>query len=177
MSHKYKTYPGGLYFATLTITGWIDLFTRADYADLVLDALRFCIKHKGLRLYEFCIMPSHVHLLADLEADDQLLAHVLRDLKAYTAKTLYHLVQTHPQESRRVWLLHQLQYEGRHRHQGFTVWQPGSHPIELTDAGKVQRCQHYIHQNPVVARLVTEAQHYPFSSACPDHGMPLTELG
>jgi putative transposase len=57
------------------------------------------------------------------------------------------------------------------------LWQSGSHPIALTTPGQVARCQHYIWQNPVVARLVTEAQHYPFSSACPDHGMPLTPLG
>jgi putative transposase len=98
----------------MTITGWIDLFTRADYADLVLDSLRYCIRHKGLRVYEFCIMPSHVHLLADLEDDDKLLAHVLRDLKSYTAKALATLIATHPQESRRPWLLHQLGFEGRH---------------------------------------------------------------
>ena len=144
---------------------------------LVLDSLRHCIQYKGLRLYEFCIMPSHVHLLADLADDDQLLAHVLRDLKRHTAKTIYELIQTHPQESRRVWLLHQLAYEGRHRGQEFAVWQPGSHPLVLDSPAKLGRCRNYIHQNPVVSRLVTEAQYYPFSSACPDHGMPLTELG
>ena len=176
MSHKYKTHAGGLYFATMTITGWIDLFTRADYADIVLDSLRHCIRHKGLRLYEFCIMPSHIHLLADLEDDDQLLAHVLRDVKGYTAKKLLKLIANHPQESRRIWLLHQLGFEGQHYGQVNKVWQNGVHSIALTNADQVQRCRHYIWQNPVVARLVTEAQYYPFSSACPDHGMPLAEL-
>jgi len=37
MSEKYKTYPGGLYFLTMTIAGWIDLFTRKEYAEFLED--------------------------------------------------------------------------------------------------------------------------------------------
>src|SRR3954471_2953363 len=105
MSERYKTHEGGLFFVTLTVVGWIDLFTRSEYAEVFLDNLRYCIQHKGLRVYVFCIMPSHLHLIADLADDDRLLADVLRDLKSYTAKVLYKLVETHPQESRRDWLL------------------------------------------------------------------------
>ena len=81
MSERYKTYDGGLFFVTLTVVGWIDLFTRHEYAEEFLDNLRFCIKHKGLRVYAFCIMPSHIHLIVD--ANDGLLpADILRDLKS-----------------------------------------------------------------------------------------------
>ncbi len=176
MSHKYKTHPGGLYFVTLTVVGWIDLFTRPEYADLLLDCLAHCIRHKGLRVYEYVIMPSHVHLLADLADDDQLLAHVLRDLKSYSSKELHRLVETHPQESRRDWLLYQLGYFGRPHGQQYKVWQNGSHPIGLHQPGQALRCQHYIRHNPVAGRLVTEAPYYLFSSACPDQRLPLTEL-
>ena len=175
MSHKYKTHVGGLYFASFAVMGWIDLFTRADYADLMLGCLDYCIKNKQLQVHAYVFMPSHVHLLASM-ADDQLLAHVLRDLKSFSAKRLYELIQTHPQESRRDWLLYQLAYYGKPAGQHFKLWQDGSHPIGLTDANRAQRCRDYIHQNPVAARLVTEAHCYPFSSACPDQPLQLTDL-
>jgi len=93
MSERYKTHEEGLFFVTLTVVGWVDLFTRAEYAEVFLESLRYCIRQKGLRVYAFCIMPSHIHLIADLVEDKRLLAHVLRDLKSYTAKALYTLVE------------------------------------------------------------------------------------
>ena len=176
MSHKYKTHGGGRYFVTLTVVGWIDLFTRAEYADLLLECLAHCIRHKGLRIYEYVIMPSHVHLLADLVEDNKPLAGLLRDVKSYAAKRLYELIESHPQESRRGWLVYQLGYFGQPHGQLFKIWQEGSHPIELRDAAQTRRCQQYIRQNPVAARLVTDASAYLFSSACPDQPLPLAEL-
>ena len=175
MSERYKTYPGGLFFVTLTVVGWIDLFTRHDYAEAFLDSLRFCIKRKGLRVYAFCIMPSHIHLIADVD-DGLLLSDVLRDLKSFTAKRLFELVEAHPQESRREWLLFLLRYYGKPHKQAFKLWQEGSHPLDLTSHGWVAEKLEYLHQNPVKARLVDEAHHYPFSSAFPDCGVPLSEL-
>ena len=176
MSERYKTHGGGLFFVTLTVVGWVDLFTRAEYADVFLDSLRFCIARKGLRVYAFCIMPSHIHLIADLVSDDKELGQVLRDLKAHTAKTLYAHIEANPQESRREWLLRLLHYYGRPDGQAFKLWQAGSHPIGLQSAEWARQKLDYIHQNPVVARLVSEAQHYPFSSAFADCNVPLTEL-
>ena len=176
MSERYKSYEGGLFFVTLTVVGWVDVFTRAAYADVFLESLRFCIRQKGLRVYAFCIMPSHVHLIADLADDDKLLTEVLRDLKSYTAKRLYELIQTHPQESRRDWLVRLLQFYGRPHGQAFKFWQEGNHPIALLSAEWTQQKRDYIHQNPVIARLVDEAHHYPFSSAFPDCGVALSEL-
>ena len=51
MSRKYKIRDQEkLYFATLTIVEWIDLFTRQEYRDIVLNSLRYCQENKGLDL-------------------------------------------------------------------------------------------------------------------------------
>jgi putative transposase len=176
MSERYKTHEGGLFFVTLTIVGWIDLFTRPEYAELFLENLRYCIRRKGLRVYAFCIMPSHVHLIANLADDNRQLAEVLRDLKSYTAKLLYALVETHPQESRRDWFLRLLQYYGRPHGQAFKIWQEGNHAVSLNTELWMRQKRDYIHQNPVKARLVDEAHHYPFSSAFPDCEVPLSDF-
>lgn len=161
---------------TLTVVGWIDVFTRAEYADVFLESLRFCIQRKGLRVYAFCIMPSHIHLIVDLADDEKLLTAVLRDLKSYTAKHLYERIETQPQESRREWLVRLLQFYGRPHGQTFKFWQEGNHAVALLSTEWTQQKRDYIHQNPIVARLVDEAHHYPFSSAFPDCGIPLSEL-
>lgn len=65
---------------------WVDVFTRKQYHDIVLDSLRYCQKEKGLIIYRWCIMSNHVHLIA--KAKDENLGDILRDLKKFTAKQM-----------------------------------------------------------------------------------------
>jgi REP element-mobilizing transposase RayT len=91
----------------MTIVGWIDLFTRERYCEAVTDSFKFCIQHKGLRLFEYIIMPSHVHLIArHLEGG---LHAVIRDMKSYLAKEFRRLPDT-PGESRKEWLKYMFAY-------------------------------------------------------------------
>lgn len=175
MSEKYKIYPEGEFFITLTIVGWIDLFTRRDYADLILKNLNYCIESKGLRVFAFCIMPSHLHLIASTD-DGIHLSDVLRDFKSYTAKELIKAVETHPQESRKEWLLHMFKYfaKGNSHAQQYQVWQQHNHPIDLHSHELFQQRLDYIHNNPVMAGIVGEPHHYLYSSANLLNGLKLS---
>lgn len=108
MSEKYKTYKGGLFFITLTVVGWIDVFTRKEYAEEVVKNLNYCIRHKGLNVYVFCLMPSHLHMICD--AGELELSPILRDFKSYTSKQILKLIIENPQESRKNWLQHLFRY-------------------------------------------------------------------
>ncbi|MDP1841579.1 MAG: hypothetical protein Q8L19_24015, partial [Reyranella sp.] len=55
--------PGGLYFITCTVVKWIPLFTRKPYFDILMDSLRFCRQHKGLKIYAYVILDNHLHLV------------------------------------------------------------------------------------------------------------------
>ena len=41
------------YYLTLTVVGWVDVFTRNNHKDALIDSLRYCIKNKGLNV---CIL-------------------------------------------------------------------------------------------------------------------------
>jgi putative transposase len=47
----------------------------------------------------------------------------------------------------------------------FPAWQPGFTDHLILDPGQFHTRRDYIHQNPTRAGLVTNAEHYPFSSA------------
>jgi hypothetical protein len=52
MSTKYKaTMPDTGYFITITTVGWIDIFTRLKQRYVLINALTYCQKHKGLEIY------------------------------------------------------------------------------------------------------------------------------
>ena len=157
----------GLNFLTLTVVEWIDLFTRRAFADIVLESLRFCQQNKGLEVFGFVIMPSHIHLIARAGSEDEL-SSILQSFKSFTAsKIISYLQDTAQPESRREWLLNHFAFNARKnktnsQHQ---VWQRDNHPIILYSPHVIRQKLLYIHQNPVEAGIVSLAEHYLLSSA------------
>lgn len=76
MSEKYKIHEDGLYFVSFSVVGWIDVFTRRDYQEILICSIEFCQKHKGLKIYCYCIMPNHIHFISISENDS--LTNILR---------------------------------------------------------------------------------------------------
>lgn len=86
MSTKYKaTEKDVAYFITITTVGWIDVFTRPRQKYVLINILQYYQKHKGLEIYAYCIMSSHIHLLCKAKEDD-LLSNVIRDFKTDISK-------------------------------------------------------------------------------------------
>lgn len=102
MSERRKATSEYPHFLTLVIVDWIDLFTRRRYCDIVLDSFDYCINFKGLELFCYVIMPSHIHLIA--RSAELKLPGIIRDFKSHTAKALYHSLTKERGESRRNWL-------------------------------------------------------------------------
>ncbi len=70
MSTKYKaTIPDKAYFITITTVGWVDVFTRVNQKNNIVDSLKYCQKNKGLEIYAYCLMPSHLHLICPAPQD------------------------------------------------------------------------------------------------------------
>ncbi len=103
MSEKYKFYnPDGIYFVTSTITEWVDLFTRSDYCNVVIDSLKYCQKNKGLVIHAWCIMPSHLHMIISSNSES-LLSETLRDFKRFTSVEIVKTIEI-INESRKEWI-------------------------------------------------------------------------
>jgi REP element-mobilizing transposase RayT len=86
MSTKYKAIMADSgYFITITTTGWVDIFTRLKQKYVLVDSLKYCQEYKGLEIYAYCIMPSHIHMLCKAE-EGNVLSDIIRDFKKYTSK-------------------------------------------------------------------------------------------
>ncbi len=168
MSTKYKfADPDGLYFVTFSVVGWIDVFTRRVYKDLLLDCLGYCISQKGLVLYGYVIMSNHVHLIISRNGTATL-PEIMRDLKKYSSYRIIQEIKDNIQESRRKWLLHLFAKvgEANSNNTNYQFWQQDNHPILLhPNTDDLERKLNYIHQNPVRAGWVSEASAYVYSSA------------
>ena len=165
MSEKYKfSDPKGVYLVNFTIIHWIDLFTRCDYVHEVIKSLQHCQKEKGLVIYAWLVMPSHMHMIISSDRED--LPAIIRDFKKFTAKRIIKLL-SEINESRREWLLNAFSKAGSElkRIKSYKVWKDGSHPILLDNNKMIDQWLNNIHANPVAAGIVSEGFHYKFSSA------------
>ena len=73
----------GCYFVTFTVIHWIDIFSRKEYRDIIVDSLNYCIKEKELVVYGWVIMSNHVHLIITTKTDEgnyQPSSEILRNL-------------------------------------------------------------------------------------------------
>jgi len=61
MSVKYKFRDQErLYFVSFAVVYWLDIFIRNEYKDILIENLKYCQREKGLEVYGWCIMTSHV---------------------------------------------------------------------------------------------------------------------
>lgn len=151
MSKKYKfRSPEGLYFITNTVIHWIDLFTRKQYCDIVVDSLNTCIEKKGLRVHSWVIMPSHFHGIVSTVGEP--LDKIMQGIKSFSSRQFIKTINE-INESRNEWLLNAFSKAAGKNKRGtnFIVWQDGSHPLELTSNKAIGQRMNYIHQNPVMA--------------------------
>ena len=160
MSRKYKFHnPEGAYFISFAVQGWVDVFTRNLYKDLLVDSLAYCIKEMDMELFAWCIMTNHVHLLARANGDSSL-PEILRDLKKFTSKKIFKAICENDRESRRDWLIHQFSTE-----KGLRFWRGDNRPIEVWSNAVFAQKLSYIHNNPVQEGLVFRPEDYLYSSA------------
>ena len=167
MSRNYKFHnPEGLYFVSFAVVDWLDVFTRSEYKDIVIESLAFCQKEKGMEIIAWCIMTNHVHLIFR-SVEGQHPSLLLGDFKRYTSKTIVKAIQENPRESRKKLLLKHFKKSANKSSnvKNYQFWRHDNRPIELWSNTVIKEKLDYIHQNPVEAGLVFKPEEYVYSSA------------
>ena len=164
MSTGYKIREGdAAYYLTFQIVGWVDIFTRKIYRDIVIDSFKYCQQNKGLHLYAYVIMSNHIHILASSQNGD--LSGIVRDFKNYTSNRFLENIQDGT-ESRRDWMKLVFEYHGKYKNKQVNqVWTHENHAEEIYSQKFIEQKINYIHNNPVRSGIVEKPEHYLYSSA------------
>ena len=166
MSRNYKFHnKSGLYFVSFATVYWIDVFTRHQYFSILANSVEFCRKNKGMEVYAYCFMPSHIHFV--FRASNENPSDLLRDFKSYTSKALIKAIQENPQESRKEWLLWMFEKAGAKNPTvtKYQFWQQHNKPIELWTPSVIKQKIDYIHNNPVISGFAVNPEEWKYSSA------------
>jgi REP element-mobilizing transposase RayT len=158
--------PEGIYFITFAVVEWVDVFTRRQYADIVLDSLEFCQQNKGLVLHAWCIISNHGHFIISRNGEHSL-SDIVRDFKKFTSTSIIKAIKENSQESRRKWMLWIFSSAGKNNvnNTNYQFWQQDNHAEQLISNHFFDQKLNYIHSNPVTAGIVGEPQDYLLSSA------------
>ena len=131
---------GATYFVSFAVVSWVDVFSRKEYRDILIESLQYCQAQKGLMIYAWCIMSNHVHLI--ISAKQNNVSDVLGDFKKYTSNQIIKAIINHPAESRKEWMINIFKASGNEnsRNIDYQFWQQDNQPkIILTPSFAAQK--------------------------------------
>jgi putative transposase len=154
-----------IHFVTFAVVEWVDVFTRKEYRDLLLDSIRHCQENRDLLVHAWCLMSNHLHWLISAKNHDP--SEILRDFKKYTSKKIITAIENNQFESRRDWMLRIFKEHGEKnsRNSNYQFWRQDNQPKECYSSAFILQKLNYIHNNPVVAGIVDRPEDYLYSSA------------
>ncbi len=155
-----KYYYGETMFMTITTIEWIDVFTKEKYFKVLLDSLEYCQKEKGLLIFGFVFMTSHIHLIVSCKTGN--LADIIRDFKSYTTSKIKKLLIN----DRRQYILRLLNASCYKKvRTKFQIWQRENYPEVIRSDNFFEQKLKYIHYNPVKKGYVKNPEDWKYSSA------------
>lgn len=144
-------------FFTATNLQWKKLLELDKYKLIVIDSLRFLVKDSRIILYGFVIMPNHIHLIWQMQADIDPEA-VQRDFLKYTAQKIKaDLKRNDPL------FLEEFRVDAKDREYQF--WERNPLSTELWSPKVFLQKLEYIHWNPVRKGFCQWPEDYLYSSA------------
>ncbi len=149
------------HFLTLTIIEWIDIFTKPAYFTAIINSLKYCQRNKGLEIYEFVIMPNHLHLIIGAKENYEL-SQIISDFKRFTTKEILSLLKN---DNRR-YILNLIKNSfARKKGNQQQIWQRENYPEVIESEKFLEQKVKYIYENPVKSGLVENPEDWLYSSA------------
>jgi putative transposase len=139
--------PGALHFVTGNFIDRIPGLTESSCCKAFLGELQTLLQQWPAKLIAYVLIPDHFHLI--LNPKDGRIIEFLRDLKSKSAKAI--VKTTRP-------------FQFPLTEEGHQVWQESFKGQPLWSEWMAWQKIHYIHANPVKAKLVKSARDYHWSS-------------
>ena len=145
-------YKSEMYFITLSIHKLYYLFYRHNRWGILLNSLKFCQKHKNLKIFNWVLMLNHIHLI--VQSPDVI--GFIRDFKTYSSKELKkNILLTEPN------ILKLFIDNNREYH----FWKSTNMPKLIETEKYYLNKANYIENNPVRKKYVKNPEDWIYSSA------------
>lgn len=156
-----------LFYAELRVAGRIPVLKKEKIADKIIASLKWSCENRGLRIYEYSLLPDRVVMLAGTAWGN--IHEVLDSFKNFTSKGIMMIFRESSDSAETAQMISKLQRYGAAGKTGIHIWE--SEPLirSVFRQNQVDQCALNIHQKAVKAGLVSRPEDYPNSSANPRH--------
>ncbi len=149
------------HFLTLTTIEWVDVFTKPEYFQLLIESLKYCQKELGLLVYGYVFMTNHIHKIVQARQGYKL-SGIVQSYKSFTTKEIKKLIAN---DSRKyIKGLIDTSFYKKDENE-FQVWQEYNYPEVVATEEFFLEKLNYIHNNPVKKEYVNNPQDWKYSSA------------
>ena len=150
-----------IHFLTFTTIEWIDIFTKQEYFDLIINTFKHCQKNQGLLLYGFVIMTNHIHCLVSAK-ENYSLEDIVASFKKFTTSQIKELLE----KDNRKYLSALIKSSfAKKKNNFFQIWQRENYPEIIESEKFFLQKLNYIHNNPVKKGYVIKPEDWLYSSA------------
>jgi REP element-mobilizing transposase RayT len=153
---------GQVFFVTTSTVHHHRVFGLSrEYYNILADSLTFVLNEHKAKLFGYVFMPSHVHLIVAMPEGESI-SDLMRDFKKYTSTKVRQ--QLEKEERRSALKSLRVNAQGK-KNQIFKLWMDRFDDLVIDQGNTLSVMLEYIHNNPVKAGLVEEAEEWEFSSA------------
>ncbi len=144
-------------YFTATIFEWKQLLKQKKYKDIIISSLEFLTKESRIKVYGFCIMSNHIHVIWQVQA-----GYYPKDIQLsfmkYTAQMIIKDLRNNHKEVLEI-------FRVKASDRTYQIWERNALSTSLWNQAVFKRKLNYIHRNPVVAGLCRFPGDYKYSSA------------
>ena len=144
-------------FFTATNLEWKAALASDDHKDVIIRSLRFLVEDNRVIIYAFVIMPNHIHVVWQMQAEIKR-EDVQRDFLKFTAQRIKDRMALHKPD-----LLSQFLVNAKDRQ--YQIWERNPLSVDLWSEEVMIQKIRYIHENPVRKGMCICPQDYKYSSA------------
>jgi putative transposase len=109
--------------------------------EIIIESWKHCKEKRGLEVYGWCIMPSHLHMIIGSKKNK--LEDIIRDMKKHTSSILRTSIKNNLLESRKEWIIwiacpdffSGMERAGKKNgnNSDWQFWQQHNKPLEIKD--------------------------------------------
>lgn len=161
-----------LVLVELRIAGGVALFVHSIMRKKVLDGLQWCCDKRGLRIYEYSLLPDRVLMIATTAWGS--LPEVIESFKGFSSKAVMLMLRNGRSNLHTSWMLSVFQEFGpQNKPEGIHIWEEETQMKSVYTQDQIDEAALSILNRSVKAELVQKPEHYLNCSAHP--GNPLQD--
>ena len=154
-----------LFYYELQVAGGVPLFTGRWYLDKMSNALKWSCERRGLRIFEYVILPDRLLLIANAQWGS--LPDIIQTFCHFTSKAVVQKLREGRRDLHWSWIIPVLDEANGSSGGDLSIWQMELPSRPLISQEQVDEEALRLKEAPVRAGIVRKAEHYLHSSACP----------